>query len=323
MQKKTEPDVSQKEHQENNNMACGIVMPITRLETPAYTYDEATLATMRIATEEAIKEAGLSPRPVWERNDSLQIKSNIINNIFEYKYIVCIICGLNANAMVELGMAVAFGKHVVIVEDQYTKCPFDLNEQKYIDFPTGSGYEAIQNYKDALREQLKMMHDGTCKTFLSHYGPWKTIKEIPTQEIGTREIASLIRNISDRLEGVEEHIFKSKIKEKKYLYNEQCYQPKINFSDVGDFNPSHFGGIYNHLNDLYERLNQFYLSVIDNSIDYVSAQKKFDSICAEYKHLCNSANSDIFSQDKQLKRFIMEIDLLYDKVAKTLCQKSC
>lgn len=272
---------------------CGIVMPISYIKTENFIYNEGVFAAMRIVTEDAIRKAGLTPKPVWERGDSLQIKANIINSIFEYKYIVCIICGLNANVMTELGMAIAFGKHVVIVKDQYTECPFDVNEQAYIDYPTGLDYDAIQIYKGKVITQLQQMQKEGSKTFLAHYGKWKVLEKMPEQEMGMQEILNLMRNVDARLSNLE---------------------TANNYTAIGPIMQD--GEIFQFLEELLKHLVQLETDLA-NQPEYnpEALRGRYQKVADRIRHFERIKPSLMNRGDNRIQKYIEHIGVLYHQVA--------
>ena len=98
--------------------------------------------------------------------------------IRNFKYFVCVICGLNANALLELGMAIAFNKHVVILTDEKSKYPFDVNDTACIDFPLMQSYNELGEVKQKIIAQLKNMQSPGYQTFLSYFGNVKPADNI-------------------------------------------------------------------------------------------------------------------------------------------------
>ena len=58
----------------------------------------------------------------------------ILTQILKSRFIVANITGRNPNVMYELGIAHAFGKNVIIVAENFTDIPFDLNNKRIILF---------------------------------------------------------------------------------------------------------------------------------------------------------------------------------------------
>lgn len=177
---------------EDYSQHCGIIMPIAPCQLKNTDFHKIMLEDIRKLIEDAISDAGLTHQVVWESNTSTQIKQSIINNIRNFPYAVCVICGLNPNVMFELGLAVAFNKHIVILTDDTSGFPFDISDTSCIKFPIPQSYTELNMIKGKITKQLEAMRNQETQTFLSHFGPIK-----PAEDINPSNIVNLTATLSD------------------------------------------------------------------------------------------------------------------------------
>lgn len=140
----------------NKNKKCGIIMPISEdKNNTAYTSKHWKDVLRMI--KESIDKTEFEPSPVWDDSSSDQIKSTIYNNIISHDIIVCDISSLNANVMFELGLRLSIRKPVVIICDDITKPPFDINDIRYVTpaYPVGLGIYDIPDFQNSLVETIK------------------------------------------------------------------------------------------------------------------------------------------------------------------------
>lgn len=142
---------------------CGIMMPISEDKSNSAYTNKHWKDVLRMITE-SISETEFKPVPVWDDNSSDQIKSTIYNNIISHDIIVCDISSLNANVMFELGIRLSIRKPVVIICDDITSPPFDVNDIRYVtpEYPVGLGVYDIPGFQKSLSETI----ENTWKRFL-------------------------------------------------------------------------------------------------------------------------------------------------------------
>lgn len=129
---------------------CGVAMAIPGLRGKA---EEARIKRIRKIIFEAIRTAGLEPRPIWETKTNL-IHPDIVSNLQANPMLVCDISGNNPNVMLELGMRLAFDKPVVIVKDDGSDFLFDVNVIKHVQYPKSLERRGLEEFKANLAEQI-------------------------------------------------------------------------------------------------------------------------------------------------------------------------
>jgi len=143
---------------------CGILMPISKIETHSE-YSKQHWEHVKLMISDSINKTNLFEAvPVWEENSSDQIKKTIFKNIVSVDMAVCDISALNPNVLFELGLRLAIKKPVVIICDNITTPPFDINDIRYVDpkYPVGLNMYEIPQYQENL-----------CKTIISTWNRYK------------------------------------------------------------------------------------------------------------------------------------------------------
>lgn len=119
---------------------CGIIMPISECVNNGVTYTESHWASLRLFLEDAICESGCEPHAVWEGFDQSVIHSRIVNNIADFPLMICVICGSNVNVMIELGLRLMTDKPVLVIYEENTRPPFDVNVLEMFSIPLNPDY---------------------------------------------------------------------------------------------------------------------------------------------------------------------------------------
>lgn len=134
---------------------CGIIMPISGDKKNSVYTDKHWKDVLRMI-QDAIGKTEFEPCPVWDDSSSDQIKSTIYNNIIQLDIIVCDISSLNANVMFELGLRLSIRKPIVIICDDMTSPPFDINDIRYVTpaYPVGLGFYDIPGFLQALADTI-------------------------------------------------------------------------------------------------------------------------------------------------------------------------
>lgn len=104
-------------------------MPINEVTSKSKQYSAQHWKDVKKMIDDAIdKTKTFSAKDIWGGDESDQIKDTIFKNILEFDMAVCDISSLNANVMFELGIRLAVRKPVVIICDDQTDIPFDVND---------------------------------------------------------------------------------------------------------------------------------------------------------------------------------------------------
>jgi hypothetical protein len=148
---------------------CGIIMPISGMDDCS----EGHWAEVKDIICRSIVKTGLTPKMVNESQEVAIIHGTIVKNIFNNPIVVCDISQRNANVMFELGMRLAFGKHVVIVKDDRTDAPFDTGVIEYIQYPRDLRYSRIEEFVENLYKKITATYESIKKEapspFLEHF----------------------------------------------------------------------------------------------------------------------------------------------------------
>lgn len=139
-------------------LTCGIIMPISKVEANPEQYSKKHWDHVKKMIVEAITETGdFESIPVWENDSSDQIKNTIFENIVAVDMLVCDISSLNSNVLFELGLRLSIKKPVVIICDDKTTPPFDINDIRYVDpkYPVGLDKYDIPDFQKELCTSIK------------------------------------------------------------------------------------------------------------------------------------------------------------------------
>lgn len=178
------------------SLTCGIVMPISAIDTCS----EDHWRDVREILSDAIEEAGFVPQLVSDADDVGIIQKRIIQNLYENPVVVCDVSGKNPNVMFELGMRLAFDKPTIIVKDDKTSYSFDTSPIEHLSYPRDLRFSRIVEFKEELVEKIKATHeksknDRSYTTFLKHFGTFKVVKLdteiVPQDRMVLEELRSL------------------------------------------------------------------------------------------------------------------------------------
>ena len=181
---------------------CGIVMPIAAMGT----YDASHWVRVRDVLNDAIEEAGFTPRLVSESDDVGVIHGHIVQNLYADEIVVCDVSGRNANVMFELGMRLAFDKPTIIVKDDDTDFSFDTQVIKHLLYRRDQRFDDVLRFKGELRDAIKATldkkkEDVGYSPFLKHFGNFipKSIenKEVPQVEYIMRTMEQVREEMRD------------------------------------------------------------------------------------------------------------------------------
>lgn len=165
MSKENKKEIDSKSRQ------CGIVMPIAQMDYISEKYTEEHWSEVYKIICEACE--GYSPRLVSESKTSGMILTDIVQNLYKDDVVVCDISGRNPNVFFELGMRLTFDKPTVVIKDDITNIPFDIQGVRMIIYPVGLNYHKIHKLKEdikkAIIDTLDDLDKGKSNTFLKHF----------------------------------------------------------------------------------------------------------------------------------------------------------
>lgn len=188
----------------DEQLMCGIVMPISEIDGCSETHWREVL---RIISE-AVEMTEFKPDLVSNSDVSGVIQKRIIDNLYFNKIVVVDVSGKNANVMMELGMRLAFDKPVIIVKDEITGFSFDSSPIEHLIYPRDLRYSEIVTFKDRLADKISRTHekavsDPEYSAFLGHFGRFK-VTDLKTEVVSKEdfildEIRSLRQIVSQNI----------------------------------------------------------------------------------------------------------------------------
>ena len=181
-----------------NAPKCGIIMPISSIDTcPAEHWQDV----LRIL-QEAIADAGYEANLVSDADNSGIIQKRIVQNLYDNDIVVCDVSCKNPNVMFELGMRLAFDKPTIIIIDDKTSYSFDTAIIEHLSYPRDLRYGKINEFKIKLKEKIiatikKSENDPNYTTFLKQFGEFKVAKI--EEKTGTKDevILSLLNDLTN------------------------------------------------------------------------------------------------------------------------------
>ncbi|WP_063656033.1 hypothetical protein [Aliivibrio fischeri] len=153
----------------NKKINCFVIMPISDQE--GYDDDHFQLVYEDIISP-AIEMAGMNPVRADETKGTNLIQLDILQKVIDSPIAICDMSSKNPNVFYELGMRQAFDKPTVLLKDDRTTAPFDINGLRYCQYKTDMKH---RNVKDAI-EQLS-----------------STLKETYANKDNKSEVNSLVR----------------------------------------------------------------------------------------------------------------------------------
>ena len=130
---------------------CFVIMPISSQDG----YDDEHF---QLVYEDIIKPsilaANLSPSRADESKNTNLIQLDILRNIIESPMAVCDMSAKNPNVFYELGMRQAFDMPTVLLKDETTSAPFDINGLRYVTYKRDMKHRNVVSAVQELTEAL-------------------------------------------------------------------------------------------------------------------------------------------------------------------------
>ena len=196
----TKPMKTTSEEKKEEVLTCGIVMPISSIDSCTAEHWKDVYKVLC----EAISGANFKPRIVSESEESGIIQKKIIQNLYDDPIVVVDVSGKNPNVMFELGLRLAFDKPTIIVKDDKTDYSFDTSPIEHLAYPRDLRYQSIIEFKEKLKEKViatytKANTSVDYSTFLKHFGTFKVAK-LDETVVGKEEfILKSIEDLRDEL----------------------------------------------------------------------------------------------------------------------------
>lgn len=153
--KKIENSIDNSSEKEENNEVkprCFVIMPIS---TPSGYADDHFNKVYRYIIKPAVDKAGFVPVRVDEDGICDSIINKILKNLTECEMAICDLSSRNPNVMYELGIRQAFGKKVVLIQDEKTDKIFDVSGINTIFYNSNRVYEDVVSSQDEISAAIK------------------------------------------------------------------------------------------------------------------------------------------------------------------------
>ncbi len=201
----------EKKSKESELQTCGIIMPISAIDSCATTHWD----DVKEIISKAIESAGLKPNLVSDADDAGVIQKRIVQNIYDNEIIVCDVSCKNPNVMFELGMRLAFDKPTVIIMDDKTSFAFDTSVIEHIIYPRDLHYQSILDFKDKLRDKitktLEASSSNNYTTFLKHFREIKPSKIEQTEGSINELMFDMLDNVTQKIDVLSRQMRRPKV----------------------------------------------------------------------------------------------------------------
>ncbi|WP_052679655.1 hypothetical protein [Rhizobium nepotum] len=242
MNAKPQKPVTEGSNKEVSRPFCGIIMPIATMGQ----YEKSHWDRVRIILNEAIEDAGYSPRLVSESEDIGVIHARIVQNLYDDPIVVCDVSGKNANVMFELGLRLAFDKPTIVIKDDQTDYSFDTSPVEHIGYRADLRFDDVRDFKKRLSAAIKgsiakKEKDESYSPFLGHFGKFKLAgidtKTVSSEQFIIEQLQSLkaeMVNLSLRVTKEVRHHSYDMGEKSQHLLIENCIND-VKGSSVFDF----------------------------------------------------------------------------------------
>lgn len=138
--------------EENKTKTCFVIMPIS--DQPKYPTGHFDKIYEQIIVP-AVKEAEFEPIRADSNQICDPIMQKILKNLIECDMAICDLSSRNPNVMYELGIRQAYGKKVVLVQDDATDKIFDVAGINTVFYKRDRLYENVIKAKDDIANAIK------------------------------------------------------------------------------------------------------------------------------------------------------------------------
>lgn len=284
----SENNKKQSESKVNTEKKCFVIMPFS---TPDGYPDKHFDSVYETIIKPAIEEAGFES----DRVDVDCICDNIINKILkglaESEMVVCDLSSRNPNVMYELGIRQAYGKKVVLIQDERTDRIFDVSGINTILYNSGRVYEDVLKSQKEITKAIKETYaaDDISIMSIAKINCAPAEQELPsekqTTELMLRTILNSIRqlevkydiiNLSNRRNERVNISSEVNVIDEKYQFYRNKAQELLNDPDCTVVDLDAFLKQLNNFLGLIDMSNtsQLYKSRIKKSINIIRDQVK-------------------------------------------------
>lgn len=130
---------------------CFVIMPISSQQ--GYDEDHFQLVYEDIICP-AIEAADMVPVRADETKSTNLIQLDILQKVIDTPIAVCDMSAKNPNVFYELGMRQAFDRPTVLLKDEKTDAPFDINGLRYCQYNTDMRHRNVKRAIESLSQNL-------------------------------------------------------------------------------------------------------------------------------------------------------------------------
>jgi len=131
---------------------CFVIMPISSQNG----YEEGHFQLVyEDIIKPSIQAAGLKPFRADETKNTNLIQLDILRNVVESPIAICDMSSKNPNVFYELGMRQAFDLPTVLLRDEVTEAPFDVNGLRYVTYKKDMKHRDVKAAIEELTAALK------------------------------------------------------------------------------------------------------------------------------------------------------------------------
>ena len=196
--------IEERDHLKEIN--CGLIMPISDIGeyTEQHWLDvkEMIINSLRESTKYKFNIGIVS-----DQKGSSIIHNSIVQGLYDSEIIICDISALNSNVMFELGMRLAFDRPVIIIKDNLTVAPFDINSIKYEQYSSDLHFKKVNDFSlkllNVVEETLLQSEEGSLKSFLSTFSGIRVSnleKESITESEALEQIYGVLNLLTNKVD---------------------------------------------------------------------------------------------------------------------------
>lgn len=150
--------------EESKAKTCFVIMPIS--DQPKYPAGHFDKIYEQIIVP-AVKEAGFEPIRADSNQICDSIMQKILKNLVECDMAICDLSSRNPNVMYELGIRQAYGKKVVLIQDDATDKIFDVAGINTVFYKRDRLYENVTKAKDDIANAIKETYENGSFSLMS------------------------------------------------------------------------------------------------------------------------------------------------------------
>ncbi len=183
---------------------CFVMMPFS--DQPGYQPDHFK-RVFDYLIKPACENAGYKAKRVDENAKTGIIMIEILDMIVECDLAICDMSSRNPNVFYELGLRQAFDKKCVLIKDNKTEYPFDVNMLRTVEYDSSLRIDLIQNKVDELAMAIKETADNSkadgnsLVQLLSIKQPAKILEQT-NMDNGMAIVLNAIQSLSSKFESI-------------------------------------------------------------------------------------------------------------------------